>query len=63
MSTFKNVYSGGDLEVPALRAVVRAGETVEVSDEVHASSFRSQSSVWEELLSAAAEVTVKGGVS
>lgn len=42
----KNVSSVGDLEVPALNwLVVKAGETVEVPDEIGAALLR-QSDVW-----------------
>ncbi len=41
----KNVSSSGDLEVPALNRVVKAGETVEVPDEIGAALLL-QPDVW-----------------
>jgi hypothetical protein len=41
----KNVSSQGDLEVPAIGRVVKAGETVEVPD-VIGSALLEQSDVW-----------------
>lgn len=41
----KNVSSLGDLEVPALNRVVKAGETVEVPD-VIGSALLAQGDVW-----------------
>lgn len=41
----KNVSSQGDLEVPALGRVVKAGETVEVPDDI-GSVLCEQSDVW-----------------
>lgn len=41
---YKNVSSLGDLEVPVLGRVVRAGETVEVPDEF---GFGTQPDVWQ----------------
>lgn len=45
---FTNV-SGMDLDVPALRRIVEAGETVEVEDEQVAAGMVGQDEVWEPL--------------
>ena len=45
MSEFKNVSSVGDLEVPILGRVVKAGETVEIPAGLDG-GFREQPDVW-----------------
>lgn len=45
MTKVKNVSSLGDLEVPALGRVVKAGETVEVPDQIGAALLE-QPDVW-----------------
>ena len=46
MSKFKNVSPLGDLEVPVLGRVVKAGEVFEVPADL-GGSFAEQSDVWE----------------
>lgn len=46
MSKFRNVSPLGDLEVPILGRIVKAGETFEVPADL-TESFAAQSDVWE----------------
>ena len=45
MAKIKNISPLGDLEIPSLGLVVKAGESVEVADEA-AASLLAQTDVW-----------------
>jgi len=53
MAKFRNVSSVGDLDVPVLGRVVKAGEVFEVPADL-GESFAAQADVWQ-------PVTAKGG--
>lgn len=48
MPQIKNVSPLGDLDVPLLRRIVRAGEVVDVADE-HAARLLEQADIWTEV--------------
>lgn len=58
MPTIQNVSTIGDLDVPLLRRVVKAGETVDVSAE-HAALLLDQSSIWAPVTTAPALAVAK----
>lgn len=46
MATLKNISPLGDLEVPILGRIVKADESVEISDEL-VDGFKDQIAIWE----------------
>lgn len=54
MSEFRNVSSGGDLEVPVLGRVVKAGDTFTVPADLDA-GFLAQPDVWARVVAAKGE--------